>query len=338
MLIDTIKKVLIEIGLTPVQQHIYEHLLANRKATIDAIKNGTRLSYAQVQHNLRVLEKLGLVAGPLGKKPRVFIPADPKTSLAAILEARYKDWQDSINRLDNELRIRETTAGTCTRRVSFYHYTDPDLAIGHFHALIRDAAKEVTMSAPPPVLLRKLEPALHDAFLRGVDITIYFSDLDFDELTEYIQRVLDIMRRTRVTVVQTREKTTQLVRFNDVVMNMGVVLVDGVLLNSFVFKDDILWHANGFHGQAFVEQARKFLDVLNVEKKITENPAPVQSVIDAIETRGLMKTRDIGNSSGISGETLRKILDYLVEQGIVAETVEKSGKAGRPRKVYQVVD
>ncbi len=329
---------LVEIGLTSVQQQIYGHLLVNRRATIDDIKDATRLSYAQVQHNLQSLEKFGLVSGPPGTKPRSFIAVDPKTSLVAALDAKYKACHESIILLDTELRIQERASGYCVKRVSFYHYTDPDLAIEHFHALIRDANEEIVLSAPPPVMLRKLEPAFRDAFLRGVNISIYYSDLDFDELKDYIERILGIMRRTRVTIVQTREKTTQLVRFNDVIMNMGVLLIDGVLLNSIVFKDDTLYHANGFQGQAFVDQAKEFLEVLNVEKKITENPEPVQAVIDAIEARGAVKTRDIGNTSGISGETLRKILDYLVKQGMIKETVVKSGEAGRPKKVYQVAD
>jgi len=336
VLIETIKKVLDEIGLNPVQQRIYEHLLVNRRATIDAIKDDTRLSYAQVQYNLRSLENFGLVAAPPGTKPRAFIAVDPKTMLVAILDAKHKDWKESIARLDTELRLRERTTGSCSRHVSFYHYTNFDLAIENLHALIRDAAKEIVLSAPPPSLLRKLEPALHDAFLRGIDITIFYSNLDFDEVKDYIEKILDIMKRTRVTIVQTREKTTQLVRFNDIIMNMGVLLIDGMLLNSIVFKDDMSYHMNGFQGQAFVDQAKKFLEVLNVEKRITENPEPVKAVIDAIEAQGTMKTRDIGNSSGISGETLRKILDYLVKQRLITETVIKSGQAGRPKKVYQV--
>ncbi len=338
LLTDVIKKLLVEIDLPDVQQRIYEQLLVSRRATIDTIKEITGLSYAQVQYNLRALEQRGLIAASKGEKPRMFLAINPTTTLAAILDEKYKTWQESIARLNTELRINEQSSGSCTRRVSFYHYTDHDLAIEYYRDLIREATKEIVMSAPPPLILRRLENSLHEAFLKGIPITIFYSTLDFDSVENYMGQVLDILKRVRVTVVETREKVTQLVRFNDVVVNMGVLLIDGVFLNSIVFKDDVVYHADGFYGQAFVEQAKRFLDILTVEKRITENPVPVRSVLDAIANQGFAKTRDIGTASGISGETLRKILDYLVEQGMIAEEIVRTGQAGRPKKVYQVVE
>lgn len=337
-IIEPIKNLLGMFGLTLVQQQVYEQLLLNRQATIEAIKDATGLSYAQVQHNLNVMIDKNLVAASPGTKPKRFIAINPKNTLADILDTRYKDLQESLKRFETELRIHEQASGQCTRQVTFYHYSDMDLAMENIHALLSSASTEIVISSPPPSLLRRVESTLHDSYLKGVSISLYYSILDFDEIDNYIELILDILKRTRVTIIQTREKTCQLVRFNDIIMNMGNFLVDGVQLCSYVFRDDVIHHVNGFFNPPIVDSAKKFLEIKTIENKIEENPEPIQAVLDAIKHQGLAKTRDIGNATGVSGAMLRKFLDYLIQQNLVTETIVKSEGAGRPKRIYQLVE
>ena len=102
--------------------------------------------------------------------------------------------------------------------------------------------------------------SLYDAYLRGVSIKIYFSLLDFDSYPNYFEDITNILKRIRVELIQTKEKTCQLIRYNDDIVNMGNILLDEFYLNSIIFNEDEVYHFDGFKGP-FAKQAKNMLEI-----------------------------------------------------------------------------
>jgi predicted transcriptional regulator len=153
-----------------------------------------------------------------------------------------------------------------------------------------------------------------------------------------LEIITDILKRIRVEIIQTEQKTCQVIRYNDDIVNMGNILLDENYLNSIVFKEDEVFHIDGFRGP-FAKQAKDYLEVLNVVKRLEiEYPESIQKVLNTIKENKSIKTRDLSSISKIGGAKLREILNFLINQGILQEKVIKEDKAGRPKREYTLVD
>jgi sugar-specific transcriptional regulator TrmB len=327
-----------EIGLNDSQIHIYDYLLRNKSGTINNIKDELNYSYAQVSNNLSKLEELGLIFSSKGMKNRKFFRMDPKIALTNVLQERVKNFEDQIDKIDEKIKIEESVRGVCVKNISFYNYSDMNLAVQNFFSLIEQASKEIIISALPPNLMKQLEPAFYNAFLRGVQIYMYFSNRDFEEITNYFEISTDIFKRVGISITQTIEKTCQVARYNDIVVNIGLVLIDGTLFNAINFIDDDVFHFDGFYGPGVVQQSRSFLRVKSIEKKIKiEYPTLFETVLNVIKKNKSISTRDLSIECKVSGSRLREILDYFLNKGFVKEN-ETKGEIGKPRKQYTFIE
>jgi predicted transcriptional regulator len=326
-----------EIGLTDSQIHIYDYLLKNKSGTINNIKDELNFSYAQVSNNLSKLEELGLIFSSKGMKNRKFFRMDPKIALTNVLQEKVKNFEEQIEKIDENIRIEESEKGVCVKNISFYNYSDMNLAIQNFFTLIESASAEIILSALPPSLIKQLEPVFYNAFLRGVQISMYFSNRDFEEITNFFDISTDILKRVGISITQTIEKTCQVARYNDIVVNIGLVLIDGTLFNAINFIDDDIFHFDGFYGPGVVQQSRSFLSVKSIEKKIKiEYPTLFETVLNVIKKNKSISTRDLSTECKVSGSRLREILDYFLNKGFVKEN-EIKGEIGKPRKEYSFV-
>ncbi|MGQ4876383.1 MAG: helix-turn-helix domain-containing protein [Promethearchaeia archaeon] len=326
-----------EIGFNDIQLKIYEYLLTHRFATINDIKKDVNYSYAQVYQNLRFLEKKGLIESSKTSKPIIYISKEPKIALMEIINKRYNDIKKDINKLDEELRIQESKFGRCLKDITFYHYSDIALAVNNFYGLIEKTKNEIIMTALPPLLLRKLEPSLFNAFFRGVNIRLYYSLRDFEEISNYFELLTNILKRIRIIIIQTKEKTCQTIRYNDKIVNAGNIILDEKYFNSIIFKENNIYHFEGFISP-IAKQAKKYLEILTIIKKLEiQYPDPIKNILTAIELNGALKTRDISNKTKIGGTKLKKILDFLVNQGLIKEEIIQ-GNTGRPKKIYYLIN
>ena len=336
MITSTINKFLNEIGLTDIQIKIYNYLLTHKFGTINNIKRDLNYSYTQVHHNLMILEEIGLIESS-DSKPRIYIKINPKIALTELINKKFNAFQENINKLDEELKIQESAMGRCIRDVSFYHYSNLSLAFENYYILIENTLHEIIMSSLPISFLKRLEPALYQAFMRGVQIKLYFSDLDFEKYPNYLEEVTNTLKRTGTEIIQTKEKACQLIRFNDEIVNMGHILIDEDYLNSVIFKEDDVFQVDGFRGP-FAKQAKKMLEIKTVEKRIKIGyPRSFKEVLGVIDERNMIKTRDLSKSSGIGGTKLKEILNYLVREGVIKEHIKSEG-VGRPGIYYSIVE
>ncbi len=325
-----------DIGLSEIQIQLYDYIIEYKFGTVQDIKEKLNYSYSQVNYNLSILEEMGLVFSSKGKNKK-FYRIDPKIALSRVLDEHYKKNKERIYKLEEHVKAEESDRGKCFRHSTFYHYSDENLAYENFYKLIDNSTNEIFLSSLPPLFLDRIEPALYNAYLRGVNIELYFSNNDFDEISNYFDLITGILKRIRLSIVQTSEKTCQIVRYNDMLVNDGLILIDDVYFNSILFLDNDIFHFDGFTSSQFVETAKKFLKVKSIIKRVKmEFQDTLKQVIDIIRENNAINTREIGIKSKIGGAKLREILDVLLVEGIIEEKVIKNEKGGKPRKEYSL--
>lgn len=323
-----------DIGLSEVQIKLYDYIIENKSGAVIELKEELNLSYSQVNYNLSVLEDMGLIFSTKSEKNKKFYRFDPKIALTKVLENRVKNFKKQIDQIEEKVNIEESVQGVCLKNVPFYHYSDLNLAVNNYFELIKNSMEEIVLSSVPPILLKKIESVLYNACMRGVQIKLYFSNADFDSVDNYFDLITDILSRVRLTIIQTKERTCQRARYNDILVNVGVLLIDGKYLNAINFIDDDIFHFDGFYGPTFVEQSKRFMEINTVEKQIKiEFPEPIQTILDVIKAKQSIMTRELSTQSRVGGGKLREMLNYLINQGIVKES-EIKGATGKPRKEY----
>jgi len=326
-----------EIGLSDLQIQIYEYILNNRTGTINEIKEKFNFSYSQVSYNLSVLEEMGLLFSSKSDKNKKYYRIDPKVALNEVLNEKVKDFKKQIEKIDENIKIQESVKGVCVKDINFYHYSDINLAVENYFKLINNATNEIYMSALPPILIKKLEPVLYNAYMRGIKLLLYFSIRDFEIITDYFDKITNILKRIGITIIQTEERTCQFMRYNDIIVNNGLILIDSIYFNTILFIDDEIFHFDGFYGPFYAKESKKWLDIKSVVKKITISSSElVQLVYNVIKENGPISTRELSSKTKIGGGKLKETIKFLLNQKLIEEKIEQSG-VGRPCKIFTII-
>jgi predicted transcriptional regulator len=194
------------------------------------------------------------------------------------------------------------------------------------------------MSSLPPYLIKKLEGVLYDAFMKGIDITLFFSKEDFLEIKDYFEKITDILSRVSLKIIEIEEKTCQNVRYNDIIVNSGLILIDEAYFNSILFKDDEIFHFDGFFSSNFVEMSKKMLKIKTVKKNVKlDYPTYVNNVLETLKEKRAFKTDELSKETKIGGSKLKEILDFLVNEGKVERYSSSEGR-GRPAIYYSLIE
>jgi len=325
-----------EFGLNDIQIKIYNYLLNNRFGSIDDIKKELNYSYSKVRDNLKYLEDHKFITSN-DAKPKVYFRVNPKVSLTTLLNKKSNQILEKINKLEENLQVDESSKGVCTRNITFYHHSEIATGIEYIYNLIEKAENEILLSSLPPSLLKNFERALHKAYLNNVKLKIFYSESDFESIRNYFDIITEILKEIKITVVETNERTCRYVRFNELIVSEGAILVDNYF-NSVLFIDDKFFHFNGFYMPNMADGVRNMLNAKRVIKTIEITPELVQNILKVIQDHDAVKTRDLSIRSKIGGAKLREILNLLIDQGLIKEEIIKGDKAGRPKRVYSVVN
>ncbi|MFX1275336.1 MAG: helix-turn-helix domain-containing protein [Promethearchaeota archaeon] len=328
-----------EIGFSDIQINIYKFLLIHKFGTINDIKNELNYSYAQVYNNLLYLEQQELIETNPKTKPKLYIRKNPKLVLIQLLNRKYRVYENLVEKLDNEINIQESKFGRCLKDVTFYYYSDIALGIENLITMIQNSEKEIIITALPLLLVKKLELALYNAFTRGIEIKLYFSESDFEFPINYFNEIVNILHRVRIQIIETKEKTCQVVRFNDDIVNMGNIFIDEIYLNSILFQENETLAFDGHYNPNIIKQVKNYLELKTVLKKVEiEYPESIKNVLKIIEDQKSIKTRDLSSKSKIGGAKLREILDFLIKEGAIQEELIQGERAGRPKRVYSMAE
>ncbi len=324
-----------EFGYSEIQIKLYEYLLKNRFGSIENIRRDLNYSYAQVRDNLKYLEREKLITSSEGK-PKNYFRINPKIALTEKLKKTTDKILNKIENLEEDIVAEESNQGICVRNITFYHHSDITIGLEYIFEIIEKAEKQIILSSLPPLLLKKLERALYRAFLKGIKVTIYFSKLDFDSGDTYFGYITDLLKNIGAEIVETSEKTCRFVRFNDLIVNEGIILVD-YYFNSVLFLDDDYFHFNGFYMPNMAESVINMLEAKTVIKSVEINPNPIQNILDLIKNKPKIKTRELGIQTKLTGSMLREILDYLIKEKLIKEQIIQ-GEIGRPKRVYSIIE
>ncbi|MFX0004176.1 MAG: helix-turn-helix domain-containing protein [Promethearchaeota archaeon] len=326
-----------DMGFSDIQIDIYNYFLMHKTGTINDIKTELNYSYTQVYHNLINLEEKNLIESSTDSKPKVFFRVNPKIALTELVNNKFSNFKNNIKKINEELKAQESKFGRCLKDISFYHYSDLNLAYENFYYLFETTQKEIILTSLPPTLLKKLEPSLYEAYKRGIQIKLYFSLADFEVISNYFEIITNILKKIKAEIIQTEQKTCQVVKYNDKIVNMGNILLDENYLNSIVFKEDETYHVDGFRSP-FAKQAKNYLEVLSIIKRIEiDYPEPIKKILDTIKESKMIKTRDLSSKSKIGGTRLNEILEFLIGEGLIEEIVIKGENAGRPKRVFSIL-
>ena len=336
---DQIFSFLYEIGFSDIQVNIYKYLLVHKLGTINDIKNELNYSYAQVYNNLLYLEENQLIETNSKAKPKLYVRKNPKLVLTQLLQKKYQKYEENVEKIENEIKVQESKYGRCLKDVTFYYYSNFALGIENLLTMIQNSENEIIMTTLPPVLIKKIEPALYSAFMRGVRIKLYFSESDFDLPMEYFNEIINILNRIKVQIIETKEKTCQVVRYNDEIMNIGNLFIDEKSLNSVIFRENDIFSFDGHYNPSIIKRVKNYLELKTVLKNIeVKYPESIKNVIKTIEDKKLIKTRDLSFETKIGGAKLREILDFLLKEGVIYEQFITGEKVGRPKRVYSIVE
>ncbi len=325
-----------DIGLSEIQIQLYNYILQNNSGAINDLKEKLNYSYSQIVYNLSVLEEIGLIFSSKNSKNKMYYRIDPKIGLLKIIETKALTHKKQIVEIAESIKIAESFHGVCIKEIDFYHYTDFNLAVENFFNLFEHAENEIYLTSLPPTLLKRLESALYKAFMRGIKIVLYFSLEDFTTLNHYFDDLTNMLKRISIEITQTKEKICQTIRYNDIIVNNGLILVDGKYFNSILFIDDDIFHFDGFYNPNLVNQLKRYIDVKTVIKKVAiQNPDPVQYVLDLIRENQVITTRELSEKAKIGGSKIKEILTILINQQLIREIVIQ-GKTGKPRHEYSI--
>jgi len=212
-----------EIGFSDIQIEIYKYFLMHKTGTINDIKTELNYSYTQVYHNLLYLENQKLIESSKDSKPKLFFRVNPKIALTKLVTEKLNNFKNNIEKIDEELKAQESKFGRYLKDISFYHYSDVNLAYENFYTLFETTQKEIVLTSLPPSMMKRLEPSLYEAYRRGIQIKLYFSLADFEEISNYLEIITDILKKIRVEIIQTEQKTCQVIKYNDQIVTSKTI-------------------------------------------------------------------------------------------------------------------
>ncbi len=336
-------KPLIEAGFSPEMIAIYLTILKLGRVTIkniqEDIKEDFNLSYSQVYYSIKKLIEQKIIEQQMGFE-KTYTAKNPEFFFERIRSEKMENIEILEERLIDQYKRSTLDFGQCTVRLNMYHFSSLDLGFRILSdRLFKNAEKTIIFIATPPYIFKRLKWELIDAYERGIEIKIYYSRNDFEELDDYYKQILPHINDCHIKIIENRYRTYGSISVNDEFTRTGHILVDGRTLVTYPFyrsseKGGIVHYdidfIEGFYNAPSIVISNK--DILNqneIIQMIDYIPAKEATLLDFLKTDTSIKKSELAKKLKLSGTDLKVLLLRLEKLGKI-KVEKKIQEKGRP--------
>jgi sugar-specific transcriptional regulator TrmB len=328
---------------------IYKCLVQYGHGTIKEIQENLHstfnLSYMQTYNSLEKLVQKKIIEVEKGIDLQ-FVPINPST----LFEDIHEQFIEEINQLNKQLSDQYQRSmhefGVCTRQSNYFHFSSIDLGfkmlIDYF---IKEAETEIIITAGIPLLLKRLQWALVNAYERGVQIEIHYSSRDFEENPDYINLIRPYIKNYRVKVFNRKYRTYDALSINDEYTRQGNIMIDGMRLIHFpyyksaIYEDRVEYGIDYFAG--FYNAASIIRNIIlnshenPIEEMVEYTPSRESMLLECLKSCSPISKNELSLKANIGGTELKTLLKRLQSQNKI-KINKKNNKIGRPAEFVEL--
>ncbi len=334
---------LIEAGFSPEMIAIYLAILKLGRTTIkniqDNIKKEFNLSYSQVYYSIKKLIEHKIIEQQMGFE-KTFTAQNPELFFDRIRSEKMENIEMLEKQLTDQYKRSTLDFGKCTIRLNMFHFSSLDLGFRILSdRLLKNAEQTIIFIATPPYIFKRLKWELIDAYERGIEIKIYYSRNDFEELDNYYNQILPFINDCHVKIIENKYRTYGSISVNDEFTRTGHLFIDGRTLVTYPFyrsseKGGVIQYdidfMEGFYNAPSIVKTNK--DILNqneILQMLDYIPSKEATLLDYLKTNVSVKKSELGKKLKLSGTDLNILLTRLEKLGKI-EVEKKSQEKGRP--------
>lgn len=310
------------------------------------IKENYNLSYSQTYYSLKKLLKHSLIEEHASKE-NTFTAINPDVFLSDLRKKRIEELSKLQRILGEKYRRSTETLGECTLHMNHFYFSSLELGLEIIvDKMIKPAIKNVIFIATPPWILKKLQKTLIEAYDRGLDIEIHYSNHDFEEIDDYLSHIKLYISKINVSVFQHKYRTFEAMSLNDEYTRTGRMLIDETTFIDFPYyyapkKEQtqyLIDYFTGFYQIAHI--------VKNIVKQLANNPLTEQKIIiPEKEAQLLSYIKQIKNCTKtqlaehleMSGKSLNMLVERLSKKKVISIEKSREGK-GRPKDIITIIN
>ncbi|MHA1650033.1 MAG: TrmB family transcriptional regulator [Candidatus Helarchaeota archaeon] len=323
--------------LKPLEIEVYLKLFEKKDSTVKDIVKVTDISRAKIYNILSILEEKGLITSIPAKtgKTRVYNVVNPK-NLYQLQRARLKELErksEEIIMLLQEKFDKLYSKGLCQIKPTHFLITEKRWALSKIIEYVSRAKKEIILIGVPLWLIDHLFEFLLIAHNeKNCKIEIYLPDFEiipskYNKIKKFSPKVIKIPHY-------------QFIEINQKLYLNCEMIVDRKYMISINYNKeyDVIIHA--FSGINCITQCilpNLYQTLITINHKKPSVASKENRIIEVLKREGKrLSKKELSIQTGLSGHTLNKTLNKLLEQNKIKIIREKLG-TGRPRITVQLV-
>ena len=332
-----------ELGFDGIMHDVYLALISQGRGTIKNLQDSDDLvrkySYSQIYHALNKLHKIHFIEEQQGEE-KSFFAVSPVRVFESIREKKLEQINNTTHYLEDIFKRTTTDLGVCTIQINRFHFSSLEMGFQIIEEkFLQNAKKELIFLAPPPILLKRFKTVLIHAYNKGIPISIHFSEFDFEELGSYLKEIQPYVEKANVQINRRQYRVHDACAVNDQYTRIAQLLIDGVSFISFPYYRSSVKNGKVSYNIDFMEGFTNSPSIIAgilqslilnpiLETWVSIPPKEVE-VCEIIKQKGRIQKSELARLLGLSGTSLKKILDRLEKRQEIRIDREEKEK-GRP--------
>ncbi len=323
--------------LKPLEIEVYSKLFEKKDSSVKDLIKITEISQAKIYTILSILEEKGLVTSIPAEtgRTRIYNAINPK-KLHALQQAYIHELEVKSERSFKLLQQkfdRLHTRGVCQVKPTHFLITQKDFAISKIKEYISKAEKEIILIGVPIWLIDTLYEFLSITYHeRDCNVELYVPDFEiipttYKKIEKFSPKIMRIPH-------------SQLIEVNNKLYFNCEIIIDRKYMVGISYNEEYDIILNAFSGYNCISQCilpNLYNNLVKVDTKKPPIASKESRILNILKRKGQpLSKKDLSNQTGLSGQTLNKTLDKLVEMHKIKIYSEKIGK-GRPRTAIELV-